>query len=445
MKILDIALKDMRQAFRSYFALAFMFGVPILVTGMFYFMFGGAGGDDEALDLPRTSLAILNQDQSSTGFSEGGLSPEIVESLEQAGYDPGSVNSMGEVLVNFLQSESVADLVEVNLASDEDSARRAVETGATDVLLVIPANFSLAATSPGEKAVIELYQDPTLTLGPGIVESIVSQFIDGLAGMKIGIEATLAQLGQAGVPINSATAEEVTQSFIAIADQGSGVGSQLVQFQAPEGAVEESTNSGLSGILGPIMGGMMVLYAFFTGTSAAQTILTEEEKGTLPRLFTTPTPQTTILSGKYLSVFLILLVQVTVLLLFARYVFSINWGEPLAVILVALGLILLASTCGLFIISFLKNTRQAGVVFGGVLTVSGMIGIIGVFTANSPAASSVTDTVSLIVPQGWAMRTVELAMERAQIQEILIYLGGVLAWSAIFFVLGLRRLRRRFE
>ena len=42
MKILDIALKDMTRSFRSMFALIFMFGIPLLMTGMFYFMFGGA-------------------------------------------------------------------------------------------------------------------------------------------------------------------------------------------------------------------------------------------------------------------------------------------------------------------------------------------------------------------------------------------------------------------
>ncbi len=33
----------------------------------------------------------------------------------------------------------------------------------------------------------------------------------------------------------------------------------------------------------------MIFYAFFTGTSTAQSILKEEEERTLPRLFTTPT------------------------------------------------------------------------------------------------------------------------------------------------------------
>ena len=40
MKAIDIAIKDLRRSFRSVFAVVFMFGVPLLVTGMFYLMFG---------------------------------------------------------------------------------------------------------------------------------------------------------------------------------------------------------------------------------------------------------------------------------------------------------------------------------------------------------------------------------------------------------------------
>ena len=46
MKAFDIALKDMTRSFRSAFAVVFMFGVPLLVTGMFYFMFGNIASDE---------------------------------------------------------------------------------------------------------------------------------------------------------------------------------------------------------------------------------------------------------------------------------------------------------------------------------------------------------------------------------------------------------------
>ncbi len=61
MKLIDIAIKDLTRNFRSAFALVFMFGVPLLVTGMFYFMFGNIAREG-GFNLPRVKVAIANMD-----------------------------------------------------------------------------------------------------------------------------------------------------------------------------------------------------------------------------------------------------------------------------------------------------------------------------------------------------------------------------------------------
>ena len=110
---------------------------------------------------------------------------------------------------------------------------------------------------------------------------------------------------------------------------------------------EEQSNP-LQTILRSIMAGMMIFYAFFTGTSAAQTILQEEENGTLARLFISPTSTATILNGKFLAGFLMIIVQVTVLLIFSNLVFDIYWGSVFPLILASIGLVALATSFGIF-------------------------------------------------------------------------------------------------
>jgi ABC-2 type transport system permease protein len=206
---------------------------------------------------------------------------------------------------------------------------------------------------------------------------------------------------------------------------------------------EESQNLLLS-IVGPIMGGMMVFYAFFTGASSAESILKEEEERTLPRLFTTPTSQATILAGKLLSVFMTVCVQVVVLLVAANLLFGIQWGDILPVSLMAAGIIFSASSFGVFVNSFLKNTKQGGVLFGGVLTVTGMMGMIKIFAMNSPIAQTMGDTISLLVPQGWAVRGLMQSMNGEPLESILLTLLASLAWSVAFFVVGVWRFNRRY-
>ena len=205
---------------------------------------------------------------------------------------------------------------------------------------------------------------------------------------------------------------------------------------------EEKRNS-IASILGPFMGGMMIFFAFYTGTASAESILREEEERTLPRLFTTPTPQSTILTGKFMAVFLTVIVQIIVLIIAGRLLFQIRWGNILPLTLVIVGTVILASCFGIFVNSMLKDTKQGAVVFGGVLTVTGMLGMISVFSMNSPTAR-ITSLVSLAVPQGWAIRGLLQSISEAAMQDVLLTVGIMLLWAAIFFALGVWRFNKRY-
>jgi hypothetical protein len=112
------------------------------------------------------------------------------------------------------------------------------------------------------------------------------------------------------------------------------------------------------------------------------------------------------------------------------------------VVLVAAGLILSASSFGVFVNSFLKNTKQAGVLFGGVLTVTGMLGMIRIFAMSSPG--SPVETISLLVPQGWAIRGLMQSMTGEAVGIVFVNALVLLGWSAAFFVIGVLRFNRRY-
>lgn len=81
----------------------------------------------------------------------------------------------------------------------------------------------------------------------------------------------------------------------------------------------------------------------------------EDENGTLPRLFTTPTSQAAILGGKLLSVVLALLVQIVVLLLVSSLIFDINWGEPASLLLATTGLVAAGAGFGVILNPMLQE------------------------------------------------------------------------------------------
>jgi ABC-type Na+ efflux pump permease subunit len=434
MKALDIALKDMLRSFRSLFAIIFMFVVPLLVTGMFYFMFGNMAENGD-FNLPRTKVIIANMDEGGPKFQ---VNPKNIPGGKRA-------DSMGELVVSIMESDEMAELIELSFAPNPESARAAVDAQDAQVALIIPENFSKEFADVYGEAAIEFYQDPTLTIGPEIIRVIMNRFMDGMSGVKIVVKLFLDDAQPEEYFLTGQVVNEYLQVSLAEEDD---VETELMDVRLPttldaDRANEQSENI-LLGILAPIMGGMMIFYAFFTGASTAQSILKEEEERTLPRLFTTPTSQTTILSGKLLSVFLTVVVQVTVLLIAARLIFSINWGDALSVILMALGIVFSASSFGIFLNSFLKDTKQGGVIFGGVLTVTGMLGMIRIFAMNSPTAAELGNSVSLLVPQGWAVRALMQTMNGEPLSSLLVTTLALLAWSVVLFVIGVWRFNRRY-
>jgi ABC-2 type transport system permease protein len=358
-----------------------------------------------------------------------------------AGKVPGGIEAetLSELVVEVLRSEDLADLLEVSTAPDAQTAQAAVDSQQAQVAVIIPPDFSREFADPYGQSTIEFYQDPTLTLGPGIVKSILGQFMDGLSGVKIAVDIALEQMEGADAALIGPMIQDFLESS---PSQSENISEELLEVRTP-GNAPVSANP-LVRIIGPIMGGMMIFYAFFTGVTSAQSILREEERLTLQRLFTTPTAQSTILSGKFLAVFLTVCVQMTVLVIAGRLIFGIEWGESASIGLMIFGTVFMAASFGIFVNSFLKSTKQGGVIFGGVLTFTGMLGMIRIFAMNSPGAARLGNSVSLLVPQGWAVRGLLQSMDGEPVTAVLMSTMVMLVWSVTFFWVGVWRFNQRY-
>ena len=190
MKVIDLALKDLLRSMRSAAFWVFAFAVPLLFATIFYFAFGGLASDDSEAALPITRVQVANLD------------------------DPGDgAYSVGATLIELLKSEELVDLIHVTETADPTAARAAVDAQEAQVAVLIPAGFTEAVLSPDGRAVIELYQDPTLTLGPGIVKGLVSQLVDGFTGVRITAGVTHEQLTARGVAVNDALLGEVAMGY----------------------------------------------------------------------------------------------------------------------------------------------------------------------------------------------------------------------------------------
>lgn len=425
MKIFDIAIHDLTRSFRSVFAIGMMVVAPLLLTGLIYFAFGGMSGGD--VRLTPIKVGVVNAD-----FISG---------------DAVLETPIGTNIRSMFFDESVKSWITASDYSDESAARLALDNQDIGVAVIIPSTFTSSYLSGAKDSQVLIISDPTLSIGPAVVEDMVTMMVDGVAGGGIAVQtlqerqvANGFQPDLAEIPVwierYTTWYRDFQRDLFHNPEKASLV------FVAPA-ANEANTADPFQQMMGLSMAGQMIFFAFFTAAYAMMSILRDEEEGTLARLFTTPTGRTHILAGKFLAMFITVIVQGLVLMLAGRYAFGIEWGEPLQISLALAGQVIAAGGLGVLLISFVKTTRQGGPVLGGGLTVFGMLG--GLFTANIPGGMPAAfNALGNFVPQGWVLKIWRMALGGQPVADMLVPFAIVVVMGIVMFAIGAVMFNRRY-
>lgn len=425
MKILDIAFKDLTRSFRSAFAVGMMVVAPLVLTGLIYFAFGSMPSGD--VSMTAIKVGVVNADQ---------LPPDSV--LEAP---------IGDNIRSMFFDESVQSWIEAADYPDEASVRAAVDRQEIGVAVIVPQDFTTSYLGGEKNVQVLIVSDPTLSIGPAVVEDMVTMMVDGVAGGGIAIQ-TIMERSRA-----NAAEPDPAQIPSWIERYGSWYRDfQRNLFHHPDKAAlvlvspsagETDTADPLTQMIGLTMAGQMIFFAFFTGGNSMMSILQEHEEGTLARLFTTPTDRTKILAGKFLAVFITVLLQGIVLMIAGRIAFGIHWGEIASVALALTAQVVAAAGLGVLLISFVKSTKQGGPVLGGGLTILGMLG--GLFTMNIPnGMPEAFDAIGNFIPQGWVLKGWRMALGGSAAGDLLIPFLVTVATGIIMFAIGAMMFKRRY-
>jgi len=421
MNILYITLKDLKRSLRSPFILAFMLILPLLEAGLPYLAFSSLS---TGVNVQKTHVLIVNLDRPVEAY------PDFLA---------------GDLLVEMFRGDELGDLLETSIGDSEAAARTAVDSRGTDVAVIIPPGLTAALFGGENRMEIEIYHDPALTLGPAVVRDIVTNFLDGFAGSLIAADTAALRAAENGTPLDENSRLEIMRHY---GDWAQGVGESLQQGIHPAIRYETSAQTGefesmMEAQIGPIMLGMLVFFAFFVGAISAQSILREAEQGTLARLYRTPVPKAAILTGKFAAVEMLLALQVILLIGIGSVLFGIEWGDPASVFLNGVGLVIAAGGFGIMLIAFMRTTRQAFLVMGGAVILTGMAG--GTMTtwfANPPA---LFETINLFTPQGWILRGFSAAMCGGGLAEAAVPAAVGTGLGLIFLWIGIRKLKAKFD
>ena len=123
MRVFTIAWKDFRHTYRNVAGLAMMIVAPLLLATALGAAFG-AGGN---FSVPPIKTALVNLDAGGGATAPGG--------------------NAGSSIVQTLTSSGLSNLLTITQMDNAQAARDAVDKGAADVAVIIPADLTAAVTS----------------------------------------------------------------------------------------------------------------------------------------------------------------------------------------------------------------------------------------------------------------------------------------------------------
>ncbi|MBE5108659.1 ABC transporter permease [Bacillus thuringiensis] len=185
--------------------------------------------------------------------------------------------------------------------------------------------------------------------------------------------------------------------------------------------------------------GFSILFVMIVMLSATGTILKARQLGVWSRLLGAPVSKVQILAGYILSFFLIGWIQFGVLMILTHSLFDVQWGNLLGVIILVSVLLLAVIGLALLLASIVKTTEQQSALGNIVVISTCMIGGLYWPIEIEPAWMQ---TAANFVPQTWAMRGfTELIVRGGTLADIGGYIGILILFAGVFFVIGLTRIR----
>lgn len=366
MRLLDLAIKDLRQILRDWKAAFFLLIMPVAFTLLFGYAFGGFQAGDGPED-PRLPLGLLNRDQGELGG--------YVEAL--------------------LTGSKVVRLVPVT--DSLENLRQQVAEGELAGAISVPADYS-RGWEAGERPLLQLVLDPASNAGftiQGEVQAAALRLASAVQAAELSVEVMEVYQDGAGEGVS----EEVWGSAL---EQGVAAWEAppvQVIVQEATGTIEERSEA--ANAFAHSSPGMMAQFAIAGLMGAAEVLVAERKSRSLQRLLTTQISRLEILAGHYLAMLIMILAQLVILTMFGQLALRLGYLEaPLATGVMVLTTALFCASLGLLIGALAQSEEQ--VIVFALIPMFVLAGLGGAWVPLEFTSESF-QRIAFLTPLAWVM------------------------------------------
>jgi ABC-2 type transport system permease protein len=320
-RIIDLAIKDLRQITRDRKSFLFLLIMPIAFTLLFGFAFGGSSTAD-----PRLPIGLANEDGSE-------LSRQLVIML-----------AASEV-VRIEKDDTVAADLPRQVADEEMAAA-----------VLIPAGFGSSLLQGEPAPVVIIGTGQTGFTVQGEVQTRTARLMSAVQSAKLSVDTAVNH--------DLLPAESDRQAHFDAAFSRA-----LAAWEAPPVTIKHDESSALAdeadaanssySVFAQSSPGMMAQFAIAGLIGAAGILVVEKKTRSVQRLLTTNMSKSQILTGHFLAMFAMIFLQLTVLILFGQLFLDLPYlGQPLATLLMTVVTALFCAALGMLIGAVARKEEQ---------------------------------------------------------------------------------------
>lgn len=307
-KALVIARNSLRRLFRDRSNLFFVFVLPIVLILVLGLVFGSGF-------TTRVAIVVPAGDERARALYEAIADTTAFEALE---------------------------------AVDEDAARQRLRRNDVDAVIAIPDGYG-EGLDTGENVEIGYYA--SVSAGGIDVQAVV--------------DAAVAQQGALVRAARFAATATGARPEVALATAASAE----ADLPLVETVVEGDTASDAPGGADANAAQQLILFMFLTALTSSTALIQSRRLGVSERMFSTPTTAGTIIGGETLGRFLVVMMQGIFIVVAAGALFGVDWGDPVAAMLVVTAFALTGTGAGMLLGSTFSNEQQAAgaAIFGALM------------------------------------------------------------------------------
>jgi ABC-2 type transport system permease protein len=403
MRVIDLALKDIRQLVRDWRAAIFLLAMPIGFTVMFGFAFGGRGGIEEGD--PRLPVGLLDQDQ-------GRLSPQLAALLA----------SSQVIRIDEEAATGAAELEE--LVADGDLA----------ATIFVPAGYSSELLA-GQTPRLVLVTDPGSSAGSAVqgeVQSAATRLSSAVRAASLSSQIYDEQVGFADDGARQSYYEDQLAQGVAAWEN------PPVAFDTQKAFFEE--NPAEENAFAQSSPGMMAQFAVFGLLGAVTILVLERKSGSMKRMLTSDLSRGEILLGHYLAMVAMIFVQLFVLVIFGQLFLDLDYlSQPLATLLLIATASLMVAALGLLIGALAKSEEQ--VIVYSLIPMFILSGFGGAWVPLEVMPEAFGQ-IARLTPLAWVITGMQDVIIRGRGLEAIWLPALVLfGYATVFFILGVWRFR----